>query len=164
MSKQETESNKQVKTVDVLKEEYTKRVDEVDNFSKRIFNMYSQVNAEFLYGYLNTIQHSLELQNKLSSQYGSTFIPQFMTGIIKQNTNAWIHFMQNMDTVYVEILKNLKNNVRAMNSNVILGIQSLEKGYGVFEKMQPNIKNEQKSETLQEPSESVIEEIKTKSQ
>jgi hypothetical protein len=118
--------------------------------------MYSQVNAEFLYGYLNTIHHSLELQNKLSNQYGSMLVPQFMTSIIKQNTNAWIHFMQNMDTVHIESLKNLKNNVRAINSNVILGIQSLEKGYGVFEKMQSNIKNEQKSETLQEQSESVI--------
>lgn len=163
MSK-ETKQTEQGKTIDILKEEYTKRVDEADNFSKRIFGMYDQINTEFLYGSLNIIQHSLELQNNVSNQYGNLLAPQFMTGIVKQNTNAWINFLENSDTLYVESLKNLKNNMRAMNNNAILCIQSIERGQKVFENIQPNIKNEQESETLQKQSELVVKEIKTKNQ
>ncbi len=163
MSK-ETKQTEQGKTIDFLKEEYTKRVDEADNFLKRIFGMYGQISTEFLYGSLNIIQHSLELQNNVSNQYGNLLAPQFMTGIVKQNTNAWIHFLQNIDTLYVESLKNLKNNMRAMNNNTIMCIQSIERGQRVFENIQPNIKNEQESETLQKQSQLVVNEIKTKNQ
>ena len=163
MSK-EANQTEQGETVDFLKEEYAKRVDEADNFSKRVFGMYGQISTEFLYGSLNMIQHSLELQNKVSNQYENLLAPQFMTGIVKQNTNSWIHFMQNIDTLYIESLKNLKNNMRSINNNVILGIQSIERGYGVFENIQPNIKNEQESETLQKQSQLVVKEIKTKNQ
>ena len=163
MSK-EVNQTEQGKTIDFLKEEYAKRVDETDNFSKRIFGMCDQINTEFLYGSLNIIQHSLELQNKVSNQYGNMLAPEYMTSFVKQNTNSWIHFMQNIDTLYIESLKNLKNNMRSINNNVILGIQSIERGYGVFENIQPNIKNEQKSETLQKQSQLVVKEIKTKNQ
>jgi hypothetical protein len=163
MSK-EAKQTEQGKTIDFLKEEYTKRVDEADNFSKRIFSMYGQISTEFLYGSLNIIQHGLELQNNSSNQYGNLLDPQFMTGIVKQNTNVWIHFLQNIDTLYVESLKNLKNNMRAMNNNAILCIQSIERGQGVFENIQPNIKNEQESETPQKQSQLVVKEIKTKNQ
>jgi hypothetical protein len=164
MSKQETNQTEQEKTTDFLKEEYTKRVDEVDNFSKRVFNMYGQVSTEFLYGLLNTLQHGLELQNKVSSQYGNLLLPQFMLSIVKQNTNTWIDFLQNIDTVYIESLKDLKNSVRAINNNAVLCIQSIERGLCGFENIQPNIKNEQESKTLQKQSNSSIEKIKPKNQ
>ena len=163
MSK-EVSHTEQGETVDFLKEEYAKRVDETDNFSKRIFVMYDQISTEFLYGSLNIIQHSLELQNKVSTQYGNVIIPQYMTSIVKQNTNAWIHFLQNNDTLYIESLKNLKNNIRAINNNIILCIQSMERGQRGFENIQPNIKNEHESKTLQKQSQLVVKETKTKNQ
>ena len=131
----------------------------MDNFSKRALNMYGQVNTEFLYGYLNIMQHSLELQHKISNQYGDLLVPQFMKDIIKHNTGTWIHLIQNIDTVYIESLKNLKNNLRAINDNSILYIQSLGEGYGVLENMPSNIKNKE-LEILQKQS--VFEETKAK--
>jgi uncharacterized protein YutE (UPF0331/DUF86 family) len=157
-----TKQIEQGKTTDFLKEEYTKRIDEVDNFSKRIFNMYGQISTEFLYGYLNIIQHSLELQNNVPNPYANQIDLQFMTGIVKQNTDTWIRFLQNIDTAYIESLKNLKNNMRTMNSNSVSYIQSVERGYVSFKNIQPNIKNKQESETLE--NQSVSQEIKTKNQ
>lgn len=162
ISKQETNQTEQEKTTDFLKEEYTKRVDEIDHITSRVFNMYGQVNTEFLYGYLNIIQQGLELQNKVSTQYGNLLVPQFVTGIVKQNTNTWIDFLQNIDTVCIESLKNLKNNMRSINNNAILCIQSVERGLSGFENIQPNIKNNQEAKTLQKQPDSSIEKIRTK--
>ena len=68
MSKIET-NTEQNKTADMLKENYIRRVDEVDSFSKRFTTMCSEINTEFLYGWLNIAQHYVDLQKKYSSQY-----------------------------------------------------------------------------------------------
>ncbi|QLH07458.1 hypothetical protein [Nitrosopumilus ureiphilus] len=162
MTKHEIKSNEQEKTVDLLKEDYAKSIDEIDNLTKRVFGMCGQVSSEFLYGSLNVIQHSLELQNKMSNQYGSLLIPHIPTGIVKQNTTAWIHLIQNIDTLYVESLKNLKNNMRSINSNAVLYIQALQRGCDFFENTPTIIKNESESKITQKQSD--IHEINAKNQ
>ena len=47
MSKIET-NTEQNQTADTLKENYIRRIDEVDSFSKRFATMWSEINTEFL--------------------------------------------------------------------------------------------------------------------
>ncbi len=64
MSKIET-NTEQNQTADTLKENYIRRIDEVDSFSKRFATMCSEINTEFLYGWLDIAQHGVDLQKKI---------------------------------------------------------------------------------------------------
>ena len=48
--------------IHTLKEDYVKRIDELDAFSKRFSNMCVDCNTEFLYGYLDIAQNYLDSQ------------------------------------------------------------------------------------------------------
>ena len=67
MSKIETNTEPN-KTADTLKENYIRRVDEVDSFSKRFTTMCSEINTEFLYGWLNIAQHYVDLQKNIQAR------------------------------------------------------------------------------------------------
>ena len=113
--------------IHTLKEDYSKRIDEVDAFSKRLTNMCVEVNTEFLYGCLDVAQHYLDAQKKCSGQYPMMYSPDFMTGVIKKNTEAWIQAVQNIDTVCIDSMKNMKNNLRSLNRNAVLFVQNAER-------------------------------------
>jgi len=123
----------QEKILDSLKENYTKRIEEVDVFSKRVTQMCADVNSECLYGYLNLIQHYLDLQEKYSTRYFGWIVPDFMSDVIKQNTETWIQAVQNTDSVCVEGLKNVKNNLKAANKNATLCMQSFERASKIYD-------------------------------
>ena len=113
--------------IHTLKKDYSKRIDEVDAFSKRLANMCVEVNTEFLYGCLDVAQHYLDAQKKSSGQYPMMYSPDFMTGVIKKNTETWIQAVQNIDTVCIDSMKNMKNNLRSLHRNVVLFVQNTEK-------------------------------------
>lgn len=137
------QNTKQEKFLESLKENYVKRVEEVDMFSKRFTQMCADVNTECLYGYLNLIQHHLDLQEKYSGQYSGWVIPDFMSDVVKQNTEAWIQAVQNTDSVCIEGLKNIKNNLKAVNKNVTLYMQGLERTSKIYENIRlSNNRNE----------------------
>lgn len=127
MSEAKMIANQQEILLHTLKEDYSKRIDEVDAFSKRLANMCVEVNTEFLYGCLDVVQHYLDAQKKHSNQYPWWYTPDFISNIIKQNTKAWIQSVQNVDTVCIDSMKNLKNNLRSLNKNTVLFIQNTEK-------------------------------------
>lgn len=124
MDKTETIQNEEF--LNTLREEYSKRIDEVDAFYKRATNMAVEVNTELLYGCLDTIQHYLDLQQKYSGQFPWLY-SDLITKIMKQNTGMWISSIQNIDTLCIDIMKNMKNNLKTLNKNTVQVIQNAQK-------------------------------------
>jgi len=131
--------------IHTLKEDYVKRINEVDAFSKRFSNMCVECNTEFLYGYLNIAQHYLDSQKKYSSQSPGFYFPDLIKSVIKQNTEAWIQTVQNIDSVCIESMKNMKNNLRTLNQNVVLFFNNSERIYDIYEDSQQNNRNKSES-------------------
>jgi len=148
MSKIET-NTEQNKTADTLKENYIRRVDEVDSFSKRFTTMCSEINTEFLYGWLNIAQHYVDLQKKYSGQYSVGFPSEIAAKVIKQNTQAWVQAVDNIDSICIDGMKNIKNNLTGVNKSSIQCIQNMERLYNIY-------KN---SNTSQNPNKEVVSEI-----
>jgi hypothetical protein len=107
MSEIETKTGHYSEYLHTLREDYSKRIDEVDAFYKRMSNMGVEVNTEFLYGCLDIAHHYLDLQ--------------------QQNTQAWIQTIQNMDSLGTDGMKNIKNNLRTLNKNTVQSIRNVEK-------------------------------------
>lgn len=125
MDKTETGQNEEF--LNALREEYSKRIDEVDAFYKRTTNMAVEVNTELLYGCLDTIQHYLDLQQKYSGQFPWLYSSDLMTKVIRQNTRAWISSIQNIDILCIDIMKNMKSNLKTLNKNTVQVIQNAQK-------------------------------------
>jgi len=148
MSKIET-NTEPTKTADTLKENYVRRIDEMDSFSKRFTTMCSEINTEFLYGWLNIAQHYVDLQKKYSSQYPVGFPSEIAAKVIKQNTQAWVQAVDNIDSICIDGMKNIKNNLAGVNKGSIQCIQNMERFYNIY-------KN---SNTSQNPNKEVVSEI-----
>ena len=142
---------------DILNENYARRIEEVDAFCKRFSNMCGEVNTEFLYGWLNLVQHYVDMQKTYKNPYIGNFTPQIMTDMIKKNTEGWIQTVHNIDTAAIDTMKNLKNNLRAINNGSIVCIQSIERCYKLLENTKQNKKNELKLEKPEKQLESVVE-------
>jgi hypothetical protein len=142
MSKDESPSIRSEEFLNFLKDNYGKRIEEVDAFSKRVTGMCTETNTEFLYGSLNLMQHFLDLQKKFYAQYYISSVPDFMKTIVRQNTDAWIQYVQNVDSTCIETMKNIKNNMKALNNNSALFIQNVERVFDTYNKVQPNSESE----------------------
>jgi len=127
MSKIETKTGQYNEYLHTLREDYSKRIDEVDAFYKRMSNMGVEVNTEFLYGCLDVAQHYLDLQQEYSIQYPWLYPSELLRKVIKQNTQAWIQTIQNMDSLGTDGMKNIKNNLRTLNKNTVQSIRNAEK-------------------------------------
>ncbi len=151
MSHSDPDPTKHENFIHTLKEDYSKRIDEIDAFSKRFTNMYVELNTEFLYGCLDVTQHYLDVQKKFSGQYPMLYSPDFMTGIIKKNTAAWIQAVQNIDAVCIDSMKNMKNNLRSFHRNAVIFVQNTErladagKNFQLIPKSELEAKNQQNS-------------------
>jgi hypothetical protein len=142
MSEEKSPENQHEKYLYALKENYIRRIDEIDAFFKRLSNMSVEVNTEFLYGCLDVTQHCLDLQKKYSYQLPWLYSPDLMTNVIKQNTDAWIHTVQNIDETSIETMKNLKNSLKSFHKNSVLLIDNTERIYDIYEKNHSNKEND----------------------
>jgi hypothetical protein len=149
MNDEKSPANQHEKFLHAVKENYVRRIDEIDAFSKRLSNMCVEVNTEFLYGCLDVSQHCLDLQKKYSSQFPWIYSPDLMTNVIKQNTDAWIHTVQNIDETSIETLKNLKNSLKSFHKNSVLLIDNTDRIFDIYEKNQPNKENETGTEIIE---------------
>jgi hypothetical protein len=138
MSKIETKTGQYNEYLHTLREDYSKRIDEVDAFYKRMSNMGVEVNTEFLYGCLDVAQHYLDLQQEYSIQYPWLYPSELLRKVIKQNTQAWIQTIQNMDSLGTDGMKNIKNNLRTLNKNTVQSIRNAEKIADTCRNLQSN--------------------------
>lgn len=132
LTTEQIHSKENEKFIDLLKENYTKTVEEADMFSKRFTQTCADVNTEFLYGWLNVIQHYVDIQEKYAEENPVWYIPNIANSIVKKNTEAWIQSIQNMDSVSIEGLKNLKNSMKTINKNAILFLQSVDRTSTIY--------------------------------
>lgn len=133
MNKQEISNAEQNKTIDALKENYIRIIDEVDSFSKRFATVCTEINTEFLYGWLNITQHYMDLQKKYSGQYMGLYSSDIAAKIIKQNTDAWIQTIHNIDSICIDSMKNMKNNLAGINKSSTQCIQNMERFYDIYQ-------------------------------
>lgn len=136
LSKKENPNPENESLVDFLKDNYVKRIDEVDAFSKRVSTAYSEVSTEFLYGWLNLTQHYLDLQKSYMNQIPLLIYPELLRKIATQNTEVWLQTVQNIDSVCIDCLKNMKNNLRGINKNSVLFLQNARKMYDIYSNFQ----------------------------
>lgn len=153
MNKSEKKTGQHEKLLQTLKEDYSKRIDEIDAFSKRLSNIGVEVNTEFLYGCLDVTQHYLDLQRMYSNQYPWLYSPVMMTNVIKQNTQAWIQAIEKIDIFCIDSMKNFKNNLRSLNKNTVLCIQNTEQVAEIYRNKRENSRHE--SEILEKPLEPI---------
>jgi hypothetical protein len=132
LSKKENLNVETESLVDFLKDNYVKRIDEVDAFSKRVSTAYSEVSTEFLYGWLNLTQHYLDLQKSYLNQMPTLVYPELIRKITTQNTEVWIQAVQNIDNICIDCLKSMKNDLRAINKNSVLFFQNARKMYDIY--------------------------------
>lgn len=132
LDQEKDDSNK--KFFDELSDNYIKRTDEIDHFSKHSMNSYVDLNTEFLYGSLNTAQHYIDIQKKYSDQFPIWYLPAQMQGLVKQNTDFLVHIVENADSVYAVGLKFSKNYIKMVNNNFIRYLESFERLYELLPK------------------------------
>lgn len=132
LTTEQIHSKENEKFIDLLRKNYTKTVEEADMFSKRFTQTCADVNTEFLYGWLNVIQHYVDIQEKYAEENPVWYIPNIANSIVKKNTEAWIQSIQNMDSVSIEGLKNLKNSMKTINKNAILFLQSVDRTSTIY--------------------------------
>jgi len=114
---------------DNIKDNCTKKIENLDHFAKRAMQAHVDLNTELLYGSLNVAQHYIELQEKIWRDTPTLYPVDFMANMFEQNTETWVKGLENIDTVYIEYLKNFKNNIRSINKNSNLIIQSIDRFY-----------------------------------
>jgi hypothetical protein len=136
LSKKENLNAENESLIDFLKDNYVKRIDEVDAFSKRVSTAYSDIANEFLYGGLNLAQHYLDLQKSYMNQMPILVYPELIRKIATQNTDVWIQTVQNIDSMYIDCLKNMKNNLRSINKNSSLFSQNVRKISDIYSNFQ----------------------------
>ena len=122
--------------VNELKDNYAKRIEEVDHTSKRLVNASGDLNTEFLYGSLNIAHQFVDMQEKYLQNFPILLSKDLTLDSVKRNTEAWINTVQNIDSANVESLKNARNLLKAINRNFILYLQSLERIYDFYDKVQ----------------------------
>jgi hypothetical protein len=91
----------------------------------------------------------VDLQKKYSSQYPVGFPSEITAKVIKQNTQAWVQAVDNIDSICIDGMKNIKNNLAGVNKSSIQCIQNMERFYNIY-------KN---SNTSQNPNKEVVSEI-----
>lgn len=134
MTTEQINSEKNEKFTDLFKENYTKTVEETDMFSKRFTQTWADVNTEFLYGGLNIFQHYIDIQEKYVEKNPMWYIPNIANSIVKKNAEAWIQSIQNMDSTSIDGMKNIKNNMKTINKNFVLFLQSMDRASKIYGK------------------------------
>lgn len=132
LSRKEDLAEENEKITSFLKENWIRRTNEVDSFSKRLLASYGEINNELIYGWLNLLQHYLDAQKDYSNQFQTVFLPEPMRKIVKQNTDLWIHTTQNIDSMCIDCLKNIKNSIRAVNNGFVLSLQNAQRLYAIY--------------------------------
>jgi len=135
--------------VSELKDNYAKGIEEVDYSSKRLMNANADLNTEFLYGSLNIAHQYVDIQEKYLQNFPIFSSTGLIIDSVKRNTEVWINTVQNADSVNIEGLKNARNLLKAMNRNFILYLQSLERMYDYYDKVQSDYKEKGKPEEIQ---------------
>lgn len=152
LSKKENLNAENESLADFLKDNYVKRIDEVDAFSKRMSTAYSEVSTEFLYGWLNLTQHYLDLQKTYMNQTPFPIYSELIRKIAAQNTEVWIQTVQNIDNLCIDCLKNTKNNLRGINKNLVLFLQNMRKMYDIYS----NFGEQNSFESDEKPKEKLV--------
>lgn len=136
--KKEYENDKFFNKVD---DSYGKRVEETEHFSKHMFNLCADINAEFLHECLNTAQHYAHMQKKYSGDFPTGYSIDDLQNLIEKNNQIWTQTVENIDSTYTNILNNCKNILRMYNENYIQSMKYFERNYEFMQKNTLKIKN-----------------------
>jgi hypothetical protein len=136
-----TKKSKNDEFIEQINQNYSKRVDEVEHFSKHLFNLCADLNSECLHGYLDTVQHLVELQKTYSGRFPVWFASNQVLGWMEQNNKAWTQIVENTDSMYTQFLNNCKDAIRMYNQNCQDCIQFFERNYEFAFKNLPKLED-----------------------
>lgn len=126
---------------DQVNQNYAKRSDEVEHFSKHLFNLCADLNSEFINGCLNIMQHFVEIQKKHSDRLPMWYATDQTLNWMEQNNKAWLQAVENTDTVCSDVLNNCKGIMRMYNGNYQNCVQFFERNYEFALKNTPNLED-----------------------
>ena len=122
------------KFYDEIKENYSKRIDELSYSSKRSMNLCADLNNECLYGTLNTIQEFVDMQKKYSENFPNGYPQNLILNLVKRNSQAWVQGVENFDSAHADWMKNCKNQIKQLNENYIQYLKYFERYYEFLQK------------------------------
>ncbi|MCH7966085.1 MAG: hypothetical protein IIB02_01495 [Thaumarchaeota archaeon] len=138
ITRKESENEKNINKVNVS---YGKRVEEAEHFSKHIFNLCADLNAESLHDCLNIAQHYADMQKKYSNDFPTWYPTDNILSLMERNNHAWVQAVENTDSMYTNILNNCKSILRMCNENYLQSMKYFERNYEFMQKNTPKIKD-----------------------
>lgn len=126
---------------DQVNQNYAKRSDELEHFSKHLFNLCADLNSECIHSYLNTIQHFVEMQNKHSDRMPMWYPTDQILNWMEQNNKSWVQALENTDSIYTNVLNNCKNFIRVCSDTCQSSMQFFERNYEFALKNLPKSEN-----------------------
>lgn len=119
--------------LEMLKSNYTQRIEEMDNFSKHFSENSSRVRSEYLTGILGLAQYYIDLQKKFMSKYPKWYDDNLMMKNSQIITEVFIQTIHNMDSFYSEFSDYVLRNFRSANRIGMQLMRASERYYDMFE-------------------------------
>ena len=117
-----------------VNDSYGKRTEETEHFSKHMFNLCADLNAEFLHDCLNIAQHYADMQKKHSDGFPTWYPTDNIQSLMEKNNQMWVQTVENTDSMYTNVLNNCKNILRMCNENYLQSMKYFERNYEFMQK------------------------------
>ncbi|MCH9042035.1 MAG: hypothetical protein IIB80_07770 [Thaumarchaeota archaeon] len=138
IAKKESENEKFFNKVNT---NYGERVDETEHFSKHIFNLCADLNAESLHDCLNIVQHYADMQKKYLDNFPTWYPTDNILNLMEKNNHVWIQTVENTDSMYTNVLNNCKSILRMCNENYLQSMKYFERNCEFMQKNTLKIKD-----------------------
>lgn len=138
MSINEKQSNN---FLEVLKSNYKRRIEEVENFSRNFSNSSADFRSQYLAGLSDMLQYYLDLQKKFTKDYPLWYNADLMSRQSKMITGAWVNTIRNVSSFYSSLLDYGTKNTRIFNQGMMQMMQMAEMFYDISEKVPPIQRN-----------------------
>jgi hypothetical protein len=119
--------------IEILKSNYKKRIEEVDNFSKNFSSSSANFRSQYLAGLSDLLQYYLELQKKFTKGYPVWYDVDLMSKQSRLITEVWINTIHSMNSLYSTLLDFGTKNNRIFNQGMIQAMQMAEMYYNTSE-------------------------------
>ena len=121
--------------LETLKSNYKRRIEEADNFSRNFSNSSADFQSQYLAGLADLVQHSLDLQKKLTKGLPLWYDADLLSRQSKMVTEALVNTMHNASSLYTSLLDYWAKNARIFNQAMMQVMQMSEMYHDMFEKV-----------------------------
>ncbi len=127
--------------LDILKLNYKRRIEEMENYSKNFSSASSDFRSQYLAGLSDLVDHYLDLQKKLTKGLPVLYDMDLMGKQSKIITESWTNTTRNVSSLYTSLLDYWIKNMRIFNQAMMQIMQMTEMYHDMFEKVPTVQKN-----------------------